>query len=193
MQTAFLQQSELCLSQCLCIPNMTVKSPVQVCLVVQSWLCPVLRNCQVKTRTTSVSASQAKGSSCSPAVSDFETRSRIFWQSMHRMMEAKRPRGLPAIAACAPAIGKGRKQIDAITMTDAVEEFLKSLPESVQERLKEVKALHGQYEELEQEYTKEMEQIEAKYAALYRESRAPHCRAYHACQHRLWYPSWRYG
>ena len=55
------------------------------------------------------------------------------------------------------------------TMAQAVEEFLQSLPEAVQQRLQEVKGLHGQYEELEQEYTKEIEQIEAKYAALYRE------------------------
>ena len=55
-------------------------------------------------------------------------------------------------------------------MAQAVEEFLQSLPEAVQQRLQEVKGLHGQYEELEQEYTKEIEQIEAKYAALYREA-----------------------
>lgn len=54
-------------------------------------------------------------------------------------------------------------------MSTAVDEFLSSLPQAVQQRLQEVKALHGQYEELEQEYTKEIEQIEAKYAALYRE------------------------
>ena len=47
------------------------------------------------------------------------------------------------------------------------EEFLASLPEAVQTRVTELKSLHEQYSGLQEECQKEIQAVEAKYAALF--------------------------
>ena len=50
------------------------------------------------------------------------------------------------------------------------EEFVQSLPPAVQSRVQLLKELQSQYDDLEGSFQKEIEALEAKYAALYGKS-----------------------
>ena len=58
---------------------------------------------------------------------------------------------------------------------EGVQEFLSQLPAPVQERLAEVRKLHEQYAELEDQCQKEIQAVEAKYLAMFREPPDPCC------------------
>ena len=65
-------------------------------------------------------------------------------------------------AACSP-----QQKLSTLGLDQAPEEFVKSLPASVQRRVEALQELQNKRDELESEFVKERAELEAKYEKLY--------------------------